>query len=169
MRKRFTCLPSPLVPMAMNNSIYYAKCFHTTVLMLCMLQMSKYVTSYKLPNLIFKIQNASIAKVWSHIPVLGSSYNWSWLIFTVYTASKIHWTNGHCQWFSDSGHQIITKLQCNLQCGQWIFKSIVLRQNFVALQYIYIKWCQNSHIVIYPYPAPFAVKKYSINCKTKHA
>ena len=43
-------------------------------------------------------------------------------------AFRIQWPNGHVQWFSDSGHQIITKLQCNLQNGQRIFKYIALWQ-----------------------------------------
>ena len=34
----------------------------------------------------------------------------------------------HGQWFSDSGHQIITKSQCSLHNGQWIFKFISLWQ-----------------------------------------
>ena len=42
--------------------------------------------------------------------------------------SRIQLPSVHGQWFSDSSYQIITKLQCNLQNGQWIFKSIALWQ-----------------------------------------
>ena len=39
-------------------------------------------------------------------------------------ASRIQWPETHGQLFLDSGYQIITKLQFNLQKGQSIFKFV---------------------------------------------
>ena len=43
-------------------------------------------------------------------------------------ASRIQQPKTHGHWFSDLGHQIITKLQYTLQNGQSIFKSIAMWQ-----------------------------------------